>query len=150
MWPAEYDGSYLFADYVCGTIFSLSPSLKRTAPVTDLGASSAVHLAFSRYHAQRALYYTTYARGGEVHRIDYTGSANRTPSAALAATPSSGAAPLVTTLSGAGSTDPDGDALTYLWSFGDGSAAATATTAAIGHTAAAPNWWSIAEVNAFS
>ncbi|MCW2502579.1 MAG: hypothetical protein JWO79_863 [Actinomycetia bacterium] len=140
VWPAEYDGSYLFADYVCGTIFRLSPSLTRTGLVTGLGASSAVDLAFSRYTPQRGLYYTSYAKGGEVHRIDYTGSANRTPSAALAAQPSSGAAPLATALSGAGSTDPDGDPLTYLWSFGDGSPAATTTTAAIGHTYAAGTW----------
>jgi hypothetical protein len=36
------------------------------------GSSSAVHLAFGPHGSSKALYYTTYAGGGEVRRIAYT------------------------------------------------------------------------------
>jgi glucose/arabinose dehydrogenase len=136
-WPASYDAGYVFGDYVCGKIMVLNGGAS-----TDLatGLGGAVHLEFGPYGSTQALYYTTFLNGGEIHRISYTGTANRTPVAALTATPSSGAAPLTTTLSGTGSSDPDGDALTYLWTFGDGSAGATTSAATISHTYAAGTW----------
>jgi hypothetical protein len=56
-----------------------------------------------------------------------TGSgANRAPTVRAAADPATGTAPLNVRFSSAG-TDPDGDRLTYTWSFGDGGQAAGAT-----------------------
>jgi glucose/arabinose dehydrogenase len=142
VWPAAYDRDYLFADYVCGTIFRLTPrpggGFDQAPFVTGLGTSSAVHLAFGPHAGKRALFYTTYAGGGEVRRITHTGSANRAPVARLAAAPAAGPAPLRTTLSAAGSSDPDGDALTHLWSFGDGTADATTDVPSVAHTYARP------------
>lgn len=140
VWPAAYDGAYLFSDYVCGKIFALSATGTRTELASGLGGSSAVHLAFGPHAGAQALYYTTYAGGGQVRRLSFTGSVNRAPAAALAATPASGEAPLATTLDGSGSTDPDGDALTYLWSFGDGSPDTTTTAPTTAHTYAAGSW----------
>ena len=58
--------------------------------------------------------------GGTLRRIVYTGS-NHLPTAAVTATPTSGTAPLTVSFSGAGSTDLDGDPLTYAWDLdGDG------------------------------
>ena len=54
-------------------------------------------------------------------RIDYTASGDRAPIARATATPSSGASPLTVNFSSAGSSDPAGGALTYRWTFGDGS-----------------------------
>jgi PKD repeat protein/glucose/arabinose dehydrogenase len=54
-----------------------------------------------------------------LYRIDYT-QGDRRPVAEAGATPSSGIAPLQVQFSSAGSHDPEGGALTYAWTFGDG------------------------------
>ena len=57
-----------------------------------------------------------------VKRVRWVGNpANRAPTAAVQADSTSGARPLTVHFSGAGSTDPDGDVLTYQWDLdGDG------------------------------
>lgn len=55
---------------------------------------------------------------------------NRDPIASFTLTPTSGPAPLAVQVDGSSSVDPDGDALTYAWDFGDG---ATAGGAAATH-----------------
>ncbi|MBE2320370.1 ThuA domain-containing protein [Solirubrobacter sp. CPCC 204708] len=59
-----------------------------------------------------------------LYRIDYV-KGSRTPLAKASADKDSGVSPLTVTFSSAGSEDPDGDALTYEWDFGDGSAKST-------------------------
>lgn len=51
---------------------------------------------------------------------------NQPPLAVAGATPKSGAAPLNVTFSSAGSSDPEGTALTYSWNFGDGTTSTSA------------------------
>jgi Concanavalin A-like lectin/glucanases superfamily/PKD domain len=58
-------------------------------------------------------------------------SGNQAPSARAAANPLSGAPPLAVSFSSAGSADPEGQPLTYRWSFGDGG---TSTAANPTHT----------------
>jgi len=50
---------------------------------------------------------------------------NRPPTAMATATPLSGQAPLTVQFSAAGSSDPDNDIASYIWSFGDGSSSET-------------------------
>jgi glucose/arabinose dehydrogenase len=57
--------------------------------------------------------------------------ANQPPVAAASASPTSGVAPLAVAFSSAGSSDPEGAALSYSWVFGDG---ATSTAANPTHT----------------
>ena len=135
-WPAELDGVYFFSDYVCGTIFTLVPdgagSYTRDTFITGLGNSSAVDLQFGPHDGGVALYYTNYENGGQVRRVAYTGGANRRPTAVVAATPLFGQLPLVVDFDASGSSDPDGDALTFVWDFGDGSEAVPGS--AVSHT----------------
>ena len=75
LWPADYQGKYLFSDYNCGKIFHLDPSgggFNRVDFATGLGSGSAVHLRFGPYGSTQALYYTTYAGGGQIRRIATT------------------------------------------------------------------------------
>lgn len=67
-WPAAYDGVYLYADYICDKLFALRDEKPRQLPEIVATGLSAIHLAFGPDHA---LYYTTFANGGEVHRIVY-------------------------------------------------------------------------------
>ncbi|MBO0859463.1 MAG: PQQ-dependent sugar dehydrogenase [Chloracidobacterium sp.] len=73
VWPPQYQGVYLFSDFICGKIFQLSPNgaggFKASEFRTGLGSGSAVALTFGPYQDTQALYYTTYAGGGQVRRI---------------------------------------------------------------------------------
>ncbi|AWS43953.1 PQQ-dependent sugar dehydrogenase [Streptosporangium sp. 'caverna'] len=66
-----------------------------------------------------------------LYRFDYVAGGNRAPIANATGTPTSGQAPLTVAFSSAGSSDPDGDAITYAWAFGDGG---TSTAANPSHT----------------
>ena len=58
--------------------------------------------------------------GGTIRRIQFV-SANQPPVAVASANPTSGAAPLTVNFDGSGSSDPDGDPITYAWDLdGDG------------------------------
>jgi glucose/arabinose dehydrogenase len=119
VWPPGYDGDYLFGDYVCGSIFRLEPDgaggFVRTTFASGLGTNSAVHLGFGPFGGTQALYYTSYAGGGQVRRISFGA-----PVASFTATPSGGPAPLTVTFDGSASAAPGGGPLTFAWTFGDG------------------------------
>lgn len=70
-------------------------------------------------------------------------SVNDAPAAALAATPSSGTAPLTVNLDASSSSDPEGDAITsYRFNFGDGSPEVTQAAATISHVYNSPGNYS--------
>jgi hypothetical protein len=79
VWPASYDGSYLFGDFTCGKIFQLLPSgagAFSAQEFASLGPDSIVSMTFGPSPFGRSLYYASYGNGGEVRRIDYTRSAS--------------------------------------------------------------------------
>ncbi|MFL5804452.1 MAG: PKD domain-containing protein, partial [Roseiflexaceae bacterium] len=136
VWPVEFDGAYMYGDYVCHRIFTLTrPGGSYTSAEFSPDAGTVTAMTFGPHGSTQALYYTTLSNGGQVRKIAYTGSANRAPSAAAGANPTSGAAPLAVSFSAAGSSDPDGDTLAYDWDFGDSTAHAAGATATHTYTA---------------
>ncbi len=134
LWPASYDNAYLFGDYVCGKIFQMGAPGSFTSTEFGNNLGGVVHMAFGPYSNTVALHYTTYGSGGQVRRVVYTGSVNRSPTAVLSAVPTSGLAPLQVTLDATGSADLDGDPLTYDWDFGDGPVLMGTTALTTTHT----------------
>jgi glucose/arabinose dehydrogenase len=136
IWPAEFDNAYLFGDYGCGKIWRLVPGDHYTATVfaSGLGTNGLVSMIFGPYGETQALYYTTYANGGQVRRITFM-DGNRPPKAVASADPAYGASvPLTVTLSAAGSLDPDADdSLVFDWDFGDGQVLTATASLTITH-----------------
>lgn len=118
-WPTPYDGAYYFGDYCRNVVYRLAPGTPYTRANFAVrgGSDKVVDLLWD---AQTdALYFSL--SNGQVWRVRYTGSGNRAPTAQASANPTSGPAPLAVQFTGSGN-DPDGDALTYGWAFGDGGA----------------------------
>lgn len=125
--PAQYRGSYFFADYARQWIRRMSFNDDGSvAAVTDFATAAGAVVALEA-GPDGALYYVDIV-SGEVRRIRYAGAV---PTAAAAANVTAGYAPLTVTFSSQGSNSPDGGALTYQWNFGDG---ATSTAPAPTHT----------------
>ena len=74
-------------------------------------------------------------------RIALVEVGNRPPLAIASASPIQGMAPLTVQFDGSGSSDPDGDALSYEWDFGDGSVNRTGVTAT--HVFADPGTYTV-------
>ena len=119
-YPAQYQGSLFFADYSRDRIYVMY----RGANGLPDPANRAVFVG----PAQNPVHLETGPGGdlfyvdlnGSVRRISYI-SANQPPTAVAQATPTNGPAPLTVRFDASGSTDPDGDPLTYSWDLnGDG------------------------------
>ncbi|MGR6321147.1 PA14 domain-containing protein [Micromonospora soli] len=124
MFPPQYQGRLFFGDYAQG--FIRMAQLDASGAVTavddfDTSAGSVVDLKVA---ADGSLYYLTYYPG-ELYRVTYN-TTSHVPVAQAAADVTKGVGPLQVQFSSAGSSDPDGDPLTYRWDFGDG----TTSTAA--------------------
>ncbi len=117
-YPSAYDGALFFADYSRGCIWAMlagSDGKPNPGDIVTLGdgATAPVDLELG---PDGDLYYVD-LWDGQIHRITYSDPAgNRPPHAVATATPSySHTAGFTSQLSATGSTDPDGDPLTYKW-----------------------------------
>ena len=126
-YPARYQNNLFFSDYsnrwMKRAIFDSSGKITSVvAFATDV--NNAVYIIQG---PDGDLYWISIS-AGTIYRIRYTGTANRAPVAKASASPTSGLSPLTVNFSSAGSTDPDGDTLSYLWNFGDGQSSTSPNT----------------------
>ncbi len=128
--PASYRGTYFHADYGQGWIKNIVFDANHR-PVQVNHFATGGHPVFVASHpTQGALYYVDMTIP-VVKKITYAPSGNLPPSAVAKANVTSGGATLPVQFSSAGSSDPEGKPLTYLWQFGDGT---TSTAANPAHT----------------
>ena len=146
-WPDRYDNAYLFGDFVCGKIFSLTPRVgggfESQEFAGGLRLRSPVAMDFGPYKNGQALYYANFEDGGTIRRIAFTNG----PSAKFEAVDNNhgdddpDAPGLQMSFDASGTTDPTGTPLTYEWDFdGDGSVDETTegtTGERVSHTYAA-------------
>ncbi|MBN6042237.1 PQQ-dependent sugar dehydrogenase [Amycolatopsis sp. 195334CR] len=126
--PAALDGHFFAAEFG-----------RRWLKVIDVNADGApgqindfpwkgTQVMDTAFGPDGALYVLDYGTGwgsgnadSALYRIEYNPAGNQAPTARAGADRTSGLAPLTVNFSSAGSSDPEGGALTYHWNFGDGS-----------------------------
>lgn len=141
--PSGYEGSYFFADYTqnwikrltfdangnVNGVFNFEPlDGLLDGPYGDIvkliegpdGALYYVDIGFSDQNVGPSTYGIS-----KIRRIEYL-QGNLAPVVAASATPTAGPTPLTVTFSSDGSADPEGQPLTYLWDFGNGTTSAQA------------------------
>ena len=131
-YPSAYWGAYFFSDYGQNWVrvarFDANDELVSVEP---FATSTEGAVDWVAHPLSGDLYYVAIFTG-EVRRLRYTGpQPNRAPIAVANASPRAGAKPLAVDFSSAGSSDPDNEALTYAWLFGDGTGASGATVSHI-------------------
>jgi glucose/arabinose dehydrogenase len=131
--PAEFNGHFFATEFGRGWIKPIAVNADGSRGDISSFPWVGKQVMDSAFGPDGSYYVLDYGTGyfngdanSALYRFDYTGGGNRAPTAVAAANRTSGAAPLAVTFSSAGSTDPEGGALTYSWSFGDG----TSSTAA--------------------
>jgi len=132
--PADFDGHYFAGEFGRRWIRNVHVNADGSAGSIVAFPWSGMQVMDMAFGPDGALYVLDYGAGfgngdanSALYRIEYIGGgSNRAPIARASVDRTSGPTPLTVTFSSAGSSDPDGGALTYSWAFGDG----TTSTAA--------------------
>ncbi|WP_165370588.1 PQQ-dependent sugar dehydrogenase, partial [Hymenobacter persicinus] len=124
--PAAYQNTYFFGDYVGGWIRSMTvDATNKPSAVRDFVNSGAVVVAMAVSPAETGLFYVNFYPS-EIRKITYNTTGNAPPVAVASLNKAYGPSPLAVQFTGSASSDPDGQPLTYLWNFGDGTPTSTA------------------------
>ncbi|HEV7710818.1 MAG TPA: PQQ-dependent sugar dehydrogenase, partial [Asanoa sp.] len=131
--PQSFEGQFFATEFGRGWIKPIHVNSDGTRGTIDAFPWVGKQVMDSAFGPDGAYYVLDYGTGyfngdanSALYRFDYVAGGNRAPTAVATGSPTSGQAPLTVQFSSAGSTDPDGGALTYAWAFGDG----TTSTAA--------------------
>ncbi|MDT0615886.1 lectin [Streptomyces sp. DSM 40712] len=135
--PEEYDGDFFAGEFGRRWIKRIEAGGDGTVQAVSPFPWSGTQVMDMAFGPDGALYVLDYGTGyfsgdenSALYRIEHV-TGGRAPTAQAKADVTSGKAPLAVSFSSAGTSDPDGDALTYAWTFGDG---ATSTAANPSHT----------------
>ena len=124
VFPQQYQNVVFFGDYNRGDIEAVTFDPTYRTEISDTVFDSSVGtIADLQEGPDGDLYYVSIFEG-TFTKIYPSGAI--APTAAAAASPSAGMGPLTVQFSAAGSSDAYGQALTYSWNFGDGSATSSA------------------------
>jgi glucose/arabinose dehydrogenase/PKD repeat protein len=131
-WPAYFDGAPLFyewtRDYIKEFRLNAAGDVAQINPVLPTLASPTVDNGMDlEFGPDGALYTLEYGDGffsenpdAQLARIDYIGpGGNHAPHVQVAANPTAGLPRLTVSFSSAGTSDPDGDQLSYAWYLDD-------------------------------
>lgn len=118
LYPASFVGKMFVSDYVQGFLRTVDPGQTSSNFSTlSIGNGAVIDMDVG---PDGKLYFVTIS-SPTIYRLDYTGGATNNPPIAIASAPSlSGPAPLTVNFSSSGSSDPEGQPLSYVWYFGDG------------------------------
>ncbi|WP_435280180.1 lectin [Streptomyces albogriseolus] len=135
--PEEYDGDFFAGEFGRRWIKRVETGGDGTVQSINAFPWNGTQVMDMAFGPDGALYVLDYGTGyfngdhnSALYRIEHV-TGGRAPVAQATADITSGVAPLEVAFSSAGTTDPDGDALSYAWAFGDG---ATSTAADPSHT----------------
>jgi glucose/arabinose dehydrogenase/PKD repeat protein len=142
---AAYKGALFYADYAQNWLkyLTFDSSGKPTSHdfATEVGSSlGAVQLSTGPDGNIYAVYIDLVARTSQVRRFRAKVAGNNPPVVKASVSPTSGAVPLLVTASASQSFDPDAQALSFRWDFGDGS---TSTSADATHLYTVPGTYSV-------
>jgi len=133
--PEPYRNKYFHSDWGAEMIKLISFDTNNRPTAVNNFASVGPVVCIVPHPSDGSLYYVPFDGDiATVRKLAYTG--NRTPVAVASADQFYGPGPLTVQFSSAGSADPDEQALSYSWNFGDGTAPSTAMNPS--HVFAAP------------
>ena len=121
-WDASTDntgvvGYYVYQDGNATPVATVSGT---STTIQGLNTSTTYSFTVAAYDAAGNV-------SGTSQAVQITTESNQAPTAAFIANPTVGDAPLIVNFDASGSSDPEGDVLTYSWDFGDGNSATGAT-----------------------
>ncbi|UYQ66178.1 PQQ-dependent sugar dehydrogenase [Streptomyces peucetius] len=135
--PQSYDGNFFAGEFGRKWIRRIAQSADGTIQSINAFPWNGTQVMDMAFGPDGALYVLDYGTGyfsgdhnSALYRIEHV-TGGRAPLAQAKADRTSGQAPLAVAFFSAGSTDPDGDTLSYAWKFGDGT---TSTAADPSHT----------------
>ena len=125
--PAGYQNSYFLGDYTGGWLRNMTvDAANKPTAVRDFIGTGAVVVGMAVNPVNPGLYYVNFP--DQIRKVTYN-SSNTAPTAVASANKQFGPAPLSVQFTGSASSDSDGQTLSYLWNFGDGTTSPQANPA---------------------